>query len=205
MGSPPLAKKRRHTFAEYLRLEEQSDEKHEFWDGEIVAMAGGTYDHSLITTNLIRALGNKLIGKPCAVLESNMRVRIPSTRYGVYPDLSVMCGKPVFDEEDPKRTTIKNPTLVVEVLSPSTEKHDRNVKFQQYLELNSIREIVLVSQDKPRVEAFCKQEGGQWLFSFWTDLAANALLRSLDIEIDYGKDIYSGVTFESEASRPDAT
>src|SRR5690349_8973489 len=108
---------RRYTVEEYLRLEKDATEKHEYRDGEIVAMARGTYEHSLIITNVIGALWNRLRGKPCRVLESNLRVRLARSVLYSYPDAMVLCGPPQFDPQDVSRTTVLNPRLVVEVLS----------------------------------------------------------------------------------------
>src|SRR5450755_1942635 len=112
---------RRYTVEEYLRLEHESPEKHEYRDGEIIAMAGGTYEHSLIIANIIGELRGRLKGTPCRVNESNLRVRVARTVRYSYPDLAVVCGEPQFDPKDVNRTTVTNPRLVVEVISESTE------------------------------------------------------------------------------------
>src|ERR1700733_8214968 len=123
MGLP--AEKRGHTIAQYLQLEEKALERHEFHDGEILAMSGGTYRHSRINAQLMFALGSRLQGKSCHPLDSNMRVRIPGQQKYVYPDISVVCGAPEFDADDPKQTTIVNPRLIVEILSDSMDSYDR--------------------------------------------------------------------------------
>src|SRR5580698_3999322 len=113
------------TIAEYLSKEEASDVKHEFHEGEIIEMTGGTYEHSLISANVVGELRSRLKGTPCKVLESNLRIRVtPSPRY-VYPDGSVVCGPPQFDPDDLRRMTIVNPRVIIEVLSESTEGYDR--------------------------------------------------------------------------------
>src|SRR5436190_1846687 len=127
--SMPAEKPRRYTLDEYFKIARDSEVKLEYIDGEIVAMAGGTYNHSLITTNTIIALGNRLKGKQCRVLESNLRVGIKRSRY-TYPDIPVVCGAPQFDPRDSE--TIVNPRVLIEVLSPSTERSDRGEKVNRY-------------------------------------------------------------------------
>jgi Uma2 family endonuclease len=150
MGLP--AEKRRYTIAEYLEMEEKAVDRHEFHDGEILAMSGGTYAHSRISTNLTIMIGNLLDGHPCHPLGSDMRVRIPGQRDYIYPDISVICGEPQFDPDDPKKTTVINPRVVIEVLPESTESYDRGAKFELYRQIPSLDEYVLVSQLQPQVE-----------------------------------------------------
>src|SRR5688572_16861147 len=104
----------RYTIAEYLRAEHDAEQRHEYYDGEIVAMAGGSPQHSLIISNVIRELGNRLKGGPCRVYDSNLRVRVPRSRLYVYPDATVICGQTQHDADDPKRQTVTNPKLIVE-------------------------------------------------------------------------------------------
>src|SRR4051812_38328840 len=161
------AVKRRYSIAEYLEFEEKAEIRHEFHDGEILAMSGGTYRHSRINTNSMIALGNLLKGNPCHPLDSNMRVRIPSLMSYVYPDISVVCEEPQFDADDPKMTTIINPRVVIEVLSESTEAYDRGTKFDLYRQLPSLEEYVLISQQTPLVETYQRQPKGAWLLNAW--------------------------------------
>jgi Uma2 family endonuclease len=186
---------RRYSIAEYLRLEEKAVDRHEFHDGEILAMSGGSYSHSCIVSNLNRFLGNRLEGKPCRPLDSNMRVRIPRLAKYFYPDTSVVCGRPEFDIDDPKKTTIVNPRVVIEVLSDSTESYDRGEKFDLYRELESLEEYVLVSQRQPLVETFIRQTDGAWLFNPWKGIEASVLLRALQISVPLAE-VYAGVEFE---------
>src|SRR4051812_41215803 len=137
--------KRRYTIEEYLHFEESAVDRHEFHDGEILAMSGGTYEHSIINANVIAAVGSRLRGGPCRVAESNLRVRIGMLSKYVYPDMSIICGPPEFDPSDPKRTTVLNPRVIVEVLSESTENYDRSGKFILYRMVESHEEYVLVS------------------------------------------------------------
>ncbi len=193
--------KHRHTIEEYLRLEEKALDRHEFHDGEILAMSGGTYRHSRINTNTLVELATRLKGKPCHPLDSNMRVRIALLPRYVYPDINVVCGPPEFDPADSKQTTILNPRVVVEVLSDSTESYDRGAKFELYREIPSLQEYVLVSQREPLVETFLRQADGTWLFKAWKGAESSVALRSLEVSLPLAE-IYSGVEFEPAAHGP---
>ncbi|HEY8089680.1 MAG TPA: Uma2 family endonuclease [Polyangiaceae bacterium] len=152
------------TYADYLALEEKSlDTKHEFLDGEITAMAGGTPDHGALAMALGHLLQSALGDKPWRVYSSDVRVR--ATGMAAYPDLSVVCGRLATDPEDPQ--AIANPVVIVEVLSDSTEARDRGVKAAHYRHLASLREYVLVSQRERRIEVHRRNEAGRWeLFEY---------------------------------------
>ncbi|KYF78408.1 hypothetical protein BE11_35720 [Sorangium cellulosum] len=149
--------------AEYLAFERASEQKHEYANGEIFAMSGCTREHSLLAGNIQRELGNALLERACEVHTSDMRVKITSTGRYVYPDASVVCGDPVF--EDAEVDTLLNPNVIVEVLSDSSEAYDRGDKFAQYRSVPSIIEYVLVSQKEVRIEHFQRQPDGRWLLS----------------------------------------
>ena len=195
MGLP--VETHRHTVEEYLRLEEKSVGKNEFHDGEILAMSGGSYEHSRITANVIGALGNRLAGSPCYVLDSNMRVRVGLGSDYVYPDASILCGDPVFDPADRNRTTVLNPRVVVEVLSDSTEAYDRGGKFALYRDVPSLAEYVLVSQRGPAIDTFRRGADGSWVFSPSAGLGAAAKLPSVGIELPLAE-VYAGINFPVE-------
>ncbi len=184
-----------YTIAEYLAMEEGAEIRHEYHDGEILAMSGGTYRHSKIVTNLIVALGSRLRGRSCDVLDSNMRVRIPRRGKYVYPDASIVCGGPQFDVDDPKQTTIVNPRAVFEVLSESTALYDRSDKFQLYGQVPSLEEYVLVSQAQAKIETFIRQLGGNWLYDPKEGLEAVLDVRSAKLTIPLAE-IFEGVTFD---------
>jgi Uma2 family endonuclease len=187
----------RISIAEYLQRERESLDKHEYRDGEILLMSGGSVNHSLIVANASRSIGNRLEGKPCRVYDSNLRVRIPRTVLYTYPDATVICGKPEFDPNDSAGETVTNAKLIVEVLSPSTEGYDRGEKFHRYLQLDSLHEYVLVSQVAPRIEVFYRQAGGGWLFSPYSGVEQVASLRSLQIELPL-REVFAGVEFPPE-------
>jgi Uma2 family endonuclease len=192
MGLP--VEKRRYTVEEYLRMERVAQERHEYHDGEVLAMAGGSVEHSLIVSNFNRVLGNALVGNRCRVYDSNLKVSIARTRSFVYPDISVICGQPQFDPSDPAHQTVTNPRVIVEVLSPSTELYDRGVKFTQYRELESFEEYVLISQYQPFAETFFRQPDGTWLFTPYAGLESVLKVRYLGVELRLA-DVYAGVEF----------
>lgn len=201
-------KKKYYTIEEYLRLERQSEEKHEYRDGqiipmhEIIAMAGGSHNHSLIAANVIIALGVALKGKPCRVYESNLRICIPRTPLYTYPDALVVCGKPILDSKDEGSETVTNPVFIAEVISPSSEGYDRGEKFSRYRTLESLKEYMLVSQDTARVELYFRQEGGTWLLTPVAGLEAAAQLKSVGVSLPLAE-IYAGVEFPPRPVQPE--
>jgi Uma2 family endonuclease len=160
MTASPLQSHHDYTFEDYLTLERDSEIKHEFDAGEILAMSGGTARHSALAANIVVALGTS---RPpgCTVFQSDMRVRIHATGRATYPDVSMVCGPIEYDLEDAARTTITNPVLLVEVLSVTTEKGDRGNKWMHYQRISSLQGYVLVSQE-PRVEIFRRTPSGTW-------------------------------------------
>jgi Uma2 family endonuclease len=149
-----------YTFADYLALERDSEIKHEFEAGEILAMSGGTARHSALAVNVAVALSS---GRPsgCTVFQSDMRVRVVATGRATYSDVSMACGPIEYDPEDAQHTTIINPVLLVEVLSVTTEKGDRGNKWMHYQRIPSLVEYVLVSQE-PRIEIFRRTPAATW-------------------------------------------
>ncbi len=152
------------THAEYCALEREARVKHEYVAGEVFAMTdgtGGTLEHSRIAGELIRLLGNALEGRPCRVLTADARVRIEAVDVDTYPDLSVVCGAPETAESDAH--ALLNPTLIVEVLSKSTEAYDRGLKASHYRQIPSLRAYLLVGQDRRGLELQVRQADGRWL------------------------------------------
>ena len=180
---------------EYLRLERAAEYKSEYYAGEIFAMAGGKAAHSLITANVIGELRPPLKGKGCVPYDSNLRIMTPATGLYTYPDVSVICGPLEFapDTDD----TIVNPTLLVEVLSDSTEGYDRGKKFEHYRSIPSFQEYVLISQAAPSGEVFSKQPDGNWMLTHVKGLEAKARLQSLGIELSLAE-IYYEVQFPEQ-------
>ena len=148
------------TYAEYLAAEVKSDVRHEYLNGAVWAMTGGTTEHGALAAAFMRELGEALRGKPCRVYSSDVRVRVLATGLATYPDISVVCGRLETAPDDPD--AIVNPVVLVEVLSDTTEGYDRGAKAAHYRRIPSLREYVLVSQREPLVEVQRRAEGGRW-------------------------------------------
>src|SRR6476646_9554528 len=144
-----------YTPVQYLLREREAEYKSEYINGQIIAMAGASVEHNTITANFVRAIGNNFAGRPCRVFSSDMRVKVATTGLYAYPDVVALCGDLQFDDD--KRDTLTNPTVLIEVLSTSTEGYDRGEKFVHYRRLASLQEYVLVAQDKVRVERYTRQ------------------------------------------------
>lgn len=153
--------KKTWTPQEYLAWEQDQPVRHEYLHGEVFAMAGASAEHNDIVANLLRELGNALRDKPCRPRGSDQRVKIPETGLYTYPDALVVCGQPQYEDE--KRTTLLNPTVLVEVLSESTESYDRGKKFRHYRSIPSFRDYLLVAQDDVWVEHYVRAADGAWM------------------------------------------
>ncbi len=181
---------------EYIALERKTlpDSeivRSEYLNGEIIAMSGASFIHNLITNNISGELRNRLKGSECVVFANDMRVSIPLTASYFYPDVGVVCEEPRF--EDDVFDTLLNPIIVVEVLSPSTEAYDRGEKFAHYRQLQSLKEYILVSQDKVRVEHYIRQTE-QWIFTDFQKLDKRLPLTSIQCELPL-QEIYERVPF----------
>lgn len=186
----------KYTAGEYLAMERESAEKHEFLDGNIYVMAGASRRHNLIVLNLGGELRNALRGRPCETYPSDMRVRVSATGLYTYPDVTVVCGEPEF--EDDAVDTLLNPTVLVEVLSPSTADYDRGAKFEHYRSLPSVREILLVDQDRVHVMRYQRQDDGNWLLSETREVTDSIELSSLAVELELSE-VYARVQFDGES------
>ncbi len=193
MMAMPARQNDDYTREEYLAREEIADYKSEYYDGEIFAMAGGTYNHSAICFNVIRHVGDALDGKDCVGFESNMKLNISAYNLFVYPDIMVACGKVEFLKD--RQDVITNPVLVIEVLSDSTETTDRIKKFAYYQSSPSVREYVLISQNEPKVEVYFKQQEKSWLYTVAEGLDDTILFRSIGHEFAL-RDIYHKVDWQ---------
>lgn len=179
---------------EYLALEEKAEFRSEFDDGEIVAMAGGSFNHARIIGNINRAFGAKL-NKNCESVTTDVKVQVENYRKFYYPDVLVICGKPDFYEK--RKDTIVNPILIVEVLSETTEAKDRGEKMLAYRTLESLREYVLVSQDKAVVEQYIKNADGDWIHKATIGLKSIVKFESINIEVEI-EELYARVEFEEK-------
>ncbi len=181
------------TETEYLATERNSDFKSEFFDGEMFAMAGGTPQHSLIATNLAAAFRNRLRGQRCTPYNSDLRIKIEATGLFTYPDLSIICGALRFAPRTDD--TVVNPTVLVEVLSDSSEAYDRGKKFEHYRQIPTLQEYLLVSQREPRIEHFVRQPDKRWLLNEAVGLEGTLELPCLRITIGLAE-VFADVKFE---------
>ncbi|MGD9563549.1 MAG: Uma2 family endonuclease [Pyrinomonadaceae bacterium] len=197
MRNPVFAEpdtEKRITPDEYLALERESDIRHEFLDGKVFAMAGESLSHSRVCFNLAIEVGNRLKGRSCEGLSPNMKVRTSTASLFSYPDLTIVCGEPLF--HDTKKDVLINPKVIFEVLSPSTEKYDRTTKFIRYRMGNeSLTDYILVSQEKPFIEHFIKQPGGDWLYRSFNDMTDSIEVESIDCSLSLAE-VYDRVEFE---------
>ena len=176
---------------EYLAIERQAEYKSEYFRGEMFAMAGAAPNHNRLVVRLTALLFVRLDGRGCEVFNSDGRVRTHPSGLYTYPDLTVVCGSADFATD--QRDVLTNPKLIIEVLSPSTEGHDRGFKFQQYQSIESLQEYVLVSQFEPRIESFYRAAGGTWgEYSESAGLGAVLVLKSLGVEIPMA-DLYRNI------------
>lgn len=195
MSSAP---QRTFTIAEYLAREEQSEIKHEFYRGEIFAMAGGSRNHADVISNLQFQIRSKIGDKGCRVSGSDQRIYIPQLDLDTYPDVSVVCGERQFEAADREANT--NPILIVEVLSPSTERYDRTIKFGFYRKISTLKQYVLVSPDQAVVETFTRDDQDRWQFADAVGLEANVEIFPLNCSLSLAA-IYEGVELDPTESR----
>jgi len=192
-----LQPKSGYTFEDYLAAEREEREiRHEFFGGEVFAMVGTTENHNIIVSNIVRELGMQMKGRSCLVYSNDMRVRIEAADAAKYPDVTALCGERRF--HDDKRDVLLNPSLIVEVLSPSTEAYDRGEKFAIYRRLPSLREYLLISQDKIAAELHVRQPDRRWLLSEYDVPEAEVPLPSVDCRLPL-REIYDKVELTKHA------
>jgi len=172
---------------EYLALERKSEIKHEYFGGEIFAMVGASKRHNLITANIIRVLGNQLLDRPCNVYPSDMRVKVSATGKYTYPDVVVACDEERFD--DAEKDTLLNPVVIIEILSESTESYDRGKKFEQYQQIESLTEYLLVTQEPYRIEQYVRRSNSEWRYSEYHDSEDIVKISVIGCELAL-KDVY---------------
>ena len=179
---------------QYLAQERKAEFKSQYFRGETFPMAGASREHNLIVGNVIREIGNALKGRRCEVYPSDMRVKVSPTGLYTYPDATVICGEPEF--EDDQLDTLVNPTVLVEVLSDSTESYDRGGKFRQYREIPSLKEYVMVAQDRSSVESYLRQTDGGWLLTESQSIDQSIKFASIEITILLAE-IYRNIQFKT--------
>ncbi|MEZ6119604.1 MAG: Uma2 family endonuclease [Pirellulaceae bacterium] len=192
MSSVP---KNRLTESEYLAMERQAEFKSEFYRGEMFAMTGASRPHNLIVGNAIASLHQQLLDRDCEVYPSDMRVKVSSCGLYTYPDVSVACQQPRF--EDGEFDTLLNPVCIAEVLSKSTESYDRGAKFEMYRQLPSLQAYLLIAQDRIHVELFQRQSSEHWLLTEFNDPSDVISLDALNVNLGVAS-LYLKVDFSAE-------
>jgi Uma2 family endonuclease len=177
----PARRLHRYTYADYVALELESSTKHEFLDGEIYAMAGGSEEHSALAAEVLRALGNAVADRPCRVHTSDLRIYVEASGLATFPDGAVICGPLEQHGPSPKATAI-NPMILVEVTSDSSEEYDTGEKLEYYRTIPSLREYVIVSHRERRITVHQRTEQGQWIARL-AIAGGQVPLPSLDIDL----------------------
>ena len=183
--------------ADYLAGERAPEAviRHEYLDGEVWAMAGESLEHSTICTNLIYLIVGQLRGKPCRALSPNMKVRTTPAGLYSYPDLTVVCGEPVF--HDDHRDVLVNPTVIAEVLSPTTEAFDRGTQWIRYQQIATLSDYLLIAQNRPLIEHFVRQTDGHWLYSIAENLTESVEIVTIDCHLPLAE-VYERIAFAGE-------
>jgi len=187
--------KKKLTEAEYLTIESKAEFKSEFYNGEMFAMAGASPKHNRIKENLSIEIGSRLKGSPCRTYSADQRVKIDRTGLYTYPDFLIVCGRDEFDPEH--KDNLSNPQVIFEILSESTESYDRGLKFLNYRRLESLREYVLVSQERKLVERYVRQPDETWVLTTFADPSVEFTLATVPVRVPIA-DIYRGVEISEE-------
>lgn len=188
--------KRKYTIGEYLEMEEVAVEKHEYYKGKIFAMSGAKRTHNIITVNLITSLNNRLKGSSCRPYGSDMRIHIPKNTLFTYPDISVVCGREEYLDNDERN--LLNPSVIIEVLSPSTRSYDRGDKFKLYRDIPSLKQYMLVEPENVSVEAFAINAEGYWQLTEYDQLTDALVIKSIGVSIPLAE-IYSDTNVAPQA------
>ena len=181
-----------YSLEEYWDIESSTENKNEYYNGYLIVMQGASINHNRITTNLAATLGNKVKGKGCIMFLSDLRLKISSANAYVYPDAMIICGEPELTED--KFDTVKNPAVVFEIISKTSEANDRR-KFFYYMQMTGVKEIIMInSYDQIKVEIGVKQENGSWQITTYTSLDDVIDLSHLNEQISL-IDVYEGIIF----------
>ncbi len=190
--------KRKYTLEEYFDLELSTNERFEYWNGEVFSMSRGSDQHDQIESNTHLSLRVALRERECRVFTGNMRIKVPSLPPYRYGDVSALCGQPIF-EKIGGVDALTNPVLIIEVLSDSTEAYDRGDKFTHYKSIPSLREYLLIAQHRPHITQYVKQEDGSWSYLEVNDRSASVHLPSLDCVLELSE-LYQDVVFPAVPS-----
>ncbi len=186
----PAYGKYNYSIPEYLEMEDAATEKHEYYRGEVFAMSGGTVSHSAIGGNIYHSLRGKLNGTPCKPFNSDMRIHIEKNTLFTYPDVSVICGNILTLNDD--NQNVLNPTVIFEVLSPTTKRYDLVEKFRLYQDIASLNEYVIVDSERPDVRIWNNTTSNGWLLTVYQNIEESIELQSLNISMTL-KEIYESI------------
>ncbi len=181
--------KQKFTMEEYLTMERSSEQKHEYFNGDIFAMSGASERHNVIFSNLFGELAYKLKGNPCRPFGSDLRIHIPENTLYTYPDISIICRDIVTDQKDDDN--VIQPSILIEILSPSTKNYDRGTKFKLYRDIPSLKEYILIDSEAISVEIFRLHENGHWQLDEYKNPDEFLKLFTIEFEITL-KEIYQG-------------
>lgn len=184
-----LHDKTKFSIEEYLRFEKDSPEKHEFFRGEIFAMSGASNRHNLIFSNLFTGIGIQLKGKSCKPFGSDMRIHVAENTLFTYPDISIICGEIVSAPMD--EDTATQPTVLIEILSPSTRNYDRGGKFKLYRDISTLKEYILIESETIGIEVFRVNSRGHWELEEYKSIADTLQIPCLEVSLPLA-DIYDG-------------
>jgi len=182
--------KSKFTIEEYLEFEKTSEEKYEYYQGEIFAMSGSKVPHNTISVNIIAALKQKLKGKSCQPFNSDQRIYIPENSLFTYPDISIICGAIITLNDDD--WNILNPSVIIEVLSPGTKDYDRGGKFKLYRDIPTLKEFILVDSETVNIEAFRINDRGYWELEEYKETGTALLIKTIGVAISV-EEIYEGI------------
>jgi Uma2 family endonuclease len=181
--------KKKYTIQEYLEMENAATEKHEYYQCEIFAMSGAKMQHNIIAGNTFGYLLNKLKGKPCRPFNSDQRIHIERNTLFTYPDISVICGDPITLNND--EWNALNPTIIIEVLSPSTKNYDRGEKFRLYRDITTLKEYILIDSESISIEAFYINAHGNWELKEYKSIDETLYLQGIETSLEL-REIYEG-------------
>lgn len=176
--------------SEYLSFEREAQERHEYYKGEVFAMSGASFRHNVIEDNLRTLLGSFLKGKKCRSFGSNLRIHIPKNTLYTYPDVLIVCDEPKFTDDE--FDTLLNPSVIIEILSPSTANYDRGTKFDLYREIDSLKEYILIDSTSTQIIHYQKNDDATWTLSERKQLEESLYITTIDLSILLSA-IYSGV------------
>ena len=187
----PAAKYNYISPEEYLEMERASEEKHEYYKGEVFAMSGASIKHNVIAYNINRLAASFLHGKGCKIFGSDFRIYIPDNTLYTYPDFSIICGKAEIIDTD----NITNPLVIIEIISKSTKDYDRGTKFNLYRNISTLKEYVLIDSTSVSVEIYSRQDDNSWILKEYKQFSDTFAISTISLTLSL-KDVYDDVNFD---------